>query len=70
MEGIERFFKAAKRVGEAFKNFGHILRSEETMGFWEKLRKKKKLIQFGMRFIPHLRYSGEEGIKKGLAKYF
>jgi len=69
-EGIERFFKAAKRVGEAFKNFGTFFRSEETMGFWEKLRKKKNMISFGMRFIPHLRYSGEEGIKKGLAKYF
>ena len=57
-EGIERFFKAAKRVGEAFKNFGTFFRSEETMGFWEKLSKKKNLISFGMRFIPHLRYSG------------
>lgn len=69
-KGIERFFKAAKKVGMAFKNFGHIFRSEETMGFWEKLRKKGALIRFALYFIPHLGYSGEKGIKKGLSKYF
>lgn len=68
--GIERFFKDAKKVGEAFKNFGHIFRAEETMNLSEKLRKKKNLIQFAMKFIPHLRYSGDKGIKKGLSKYF
>ncbi|MES1220828.1 MAG: FAD-dependent oxidoreductase, partial [Bacteroidota bacterium] len=69
-DGIDKFFKDAKRVGEAFKNFGHIFRAEETMNFREKLRKKKNLILFALRFIPHLRYSGEKGIKKGLSKYF
>jgi phytoene dehydrogenase-like protein len=69
-EGIDRFFKAAKKIGEAFDNFGHVFRSEETMNFWERLRNKRKLLQFGMYFIPHLRYSGEKGIQKGLSKYF
>ena len=69
-DGIERFFKDAKKVGSAFKNFGHIFRAEETMNFVEKMRKKKNLIQFALRFIPHLRFSGEKGIKKGLSKYF
>ncbi|GAC1449292.1 MAG: FAD-dependent oxidoreductase [Chitinophagaceae bacterium] len=69
-DGIDRFFRAAKKVGEAFKNFGHIFRAEETMNFAEKLRKKKNLILFALRFIPHLRYAGEKGIKKGLSKYF
>lgn len=68
--GIERFFKAAKKIGEAFENFGHVFRSEETMSFWEKIRNKRKLIRFGMYFIPHLRYTGDKGIKKGLSKYF
>lgn len=69
-DGIERFFNAAKKLGKAFKNFGYIFRSEETMGFWEKLFNKWKLIRFAMFFIPHLRYDGEEGIRKGLKKYF
>ena len=68
--GIDRFFKAAKKIGVAFENFGYIFRSEETMGFWERLRNKKRLLQFGMNFIPHLRYTGDKGIKKGLSKYF
>jgi phytoene dehydrogenase-like protein len=69
-DGIERFFNDAKKVGEAFKNFGHIFRAEETMNFAEKLRKKKNLILFALKFIPHLRFSGDKGIKKGLSKYF
>jgi prolycopene isomerase len=69
-EGIERFFKAAKKLGEAFKNFGYIFRSEETMGFWERFFNKGKLIRFGMYFIPHLGYTGDKGVKKGLSKYF
>ncbi|MEO5595177.1 MAG: NAD(P)/FAD-dependent oxidoreductase [Chitinophagaceae bacterium] len=69
-DGIDKFFKAAKKVGGAFKNFGNIFRSEETMNFSERLLRKKNLIQFALYFIPHLRYSGEKGIKKGLSKYF
>lgn len=69
-DGIDKFFRDAKKVGSAFKNFGHIFRAEETMTFTEKLRKKKNLMLFALRFIPHLRYSGEKGMKKGLSKYF
>lgn len=68
--GIERFFKAAKRLGYSFDNFGHIFRTEETMGFFEKLTNKLRLLQFAMPFIPLLGYNGEKGIKKGLDKYF
>ncbi|MBS1783072.1 MAG: NAD(P)/FAD-dependent oxidoreductase [Bacteroidetes bacterium] len=69
-KGIERFFKDAKILGRAFANFGHIFRSEETMSFFEKLHNKRNLLKFGLPFIKHLRFSGEEGIKKGLRKYF
>ena len=69
-EGIERFFNAAKKVGEAFDNFGHVFRSEETMNFWEKLRNKRNMLKFAMYFIPHLRYAGDKGVQKGLSKYF
>ncbi len=68
--GIDRFFRDAKAVGKAFKNFGHIFRAEETMDWWEKIKNKRNLIRFALSFIPHLRFSGEKGIKKGLAKYF
>jgi len=68
--GIERFFQAAKKLGKAFHNYGHIFRSEETMGFFERLANKRNLLKFGLPFIPHLRYSGPEGLEKGLNKYF
>lgn len=69
-DGIERFFKAAKKLGHAFANFSHIFRSEETMGFFERMKNKLNLLKFGIAFIPHLGYSGDKGVKKGLSKYF
>jgi len=69
-EGIDRFFRDAKKLGHAFANFSGIFRTEETMGFFEKMKNKVNLIKFGLAFIPHLGYSGDKGIKKGLNKYF
>lgn len=69
-EGIERFFKAARKLGESFENFGHIFRSEETMSFFERMKNKQNLLKFALPFIPHIRYNGEKGLKKGLSKYF
>lgn len=69
-DGIERFFRDAKKLGHAFANFSQIFRTEETMGFFEKMKNKLNLMKFGMAFIPHLGYTGDKGIKKGLNKYF
>jgi len=69
-EGLDRFFKAAKKIGRSFKEFGHVFRSEETMTFFERMRNKKNLLRFVLPFIPHIRFSGEQGTKKGLDKYF
>lgn len=69
-EGIERFFKAARRLAKAFREFSNVFRSGETMPFWERLGTKHKLGKFALAFLPFIRYSGEKGLKKGLAKYF
>lgn len=69
-EGIERFFRDAKKLGHAFANFSHIFRTEETMSFPERMKNKLNLMKFGMAFIPHLGCTGEKGIKKGLNRYF
>ncbi len=69
-EGIIRFFKAAKRIGRSFVNFSSFFRTEETMGFFEKMANKRHLLKFALPFIPFISYDGEEGIKKGLKKYF
>jgi phytoene dehydrogenase-like protein len=69
-KGIRKFFKAAKKLGKSFKNFAAIFRSEETMTFFEKLKNKKRMLDFGIPFIPFLRFTGEKGLKKGLNKFF
>ncbi len=69
-EGLERFFKAAKKLGGSFANFGHIFRSEETMTPMERMKNKLNLLKFAMPFIPFIRYTGDAGIKKGLNKFF
>jgi phytoene dehydrogenase-like protein len=68
--GLIRFFKAAKKLGTSFKHFNNIFRSEETMTFFERARNKLRLLEFALPFIPHIRYTGAEGLKKGLNRYF
>src|SRR5579871_4227111 len=69
-KGITKFFQAAKKLGKSFNNFSAVFRSEESMSFFEKLKNKKRLLDFGIPFIPYLRYTGEKGLKKGLNKFF
>lgn len=69
-KGIKQFFKAAKKIGAAFNKYYHVFRTEESMSYWEKLKKKMAFMQFGMAFIPYLRYSGLQGFQKGLKRYF
>ncbi len=68
--GIERFFKAAKKLGGSFNTFSKIFRSEETMSLPERMANKLNLLQFAMPFIPYIRYTGEQGMKKGLDSFF
>jgi phytoene dehydrogenase-like protein len=69
-EGIERFFAAARKLARSFKNYGYVFRSMETMSLWGKHNSLLGMLRFALPFIPHLKYSGEKGLKKGLAKYF
>lgn len=69
-EGVIKFFRAAKKIGGSFKNFGHIFRSEETMEPLERMTNKLRLLQFALPFIPYIAYSGEKGMKRGLKKFF
>lgn len=68
--GIERFFLAARKIGAAFNNYSSVFRTEESMGFWERLKNKWPLIQFGKAFIPYLGFSGKKGLRKGLRRFF
>lgn len=69
-KGIRRFFRDAKRIGKSFVNFTDINRNMSTMGLFEKALRGMKMLKFVIPFIPHISYSGDEGVKKGLKKYF
>ncbi len=68
--GIERFFRASKRLGTSFKNYSSVFRSEESMNIFEKMNNKLRMLKFVIPFIPYVTYSGEKGLKKGLKKFF
>ncbi len=68
-KGIERMFLKARQIGQSFKNYNRIFRSEETMSFFQKLKNKIRLLEFAIPFIPYLSYSGEKGLKKGLNRF-
>ncbi|MCB0793142.1 MAG: NAD(P)/FAD-dependent oxidoreductase [Flavobacteriales bacterium] len=68
--GIERFFRDARRLGKAFDRMGTFYRSEETMGLVERSLHLFRKLSFAKAFIPHLRFSGEDGVERGLRRYF
>src|ERR1700730_5047243 len=68
-KGIEKFFLKAREIGQSFKNYNRIFRSEETMSFFQKLKNKIRLLEFAIPFIPYLSFSGEKGLKKGLNRF-
>lgn len=69
-KGINRFFKDARKVAAISKKFPKLFRSTETMGFWEKFLYNLRRMSIGFPMIRYILYSGEEGMKKGLSKYF
>ncbi|NPD44677.1 MULTISPECIES: NAD(P)/FAD-dependent oxidoreductase [unclassified Lentimicrobium] len=69
-KGITRFFRDAKRISKSFDDYINLSRTMDTMGVFEKGIYGLKMLKFAIPFIPHLKYSGEEGISKGLSKYF
>lgn len=69
-KGIRRFFRDAKRIGRSFENFRFINRNLTTMNLWGKMLRGFQLLRFALPFIPHISYHGDEGVQKGLKKYF
>lgn len=69
-KGIERFFKAAKTIGRSFHVLGRMYRAEETMSKAELLPHMLKKLRYAIPFIKYLRYSGSEGVVKGLSTFF
>ncbi len=68
--GIERFFKHAKQLGQRMNSWGTNVRAAETYPANEKLSYGIKTFRFILPFIRHIRFTGPEGVKKGLSGYF
>ncbi|UTW64396.1 NAD(P)/FAD-dependent oxidoreductase [bacterium SCSIO 12741] len=69
-KGIEKFFKAARKIAHSFDNYSNMFRSEETMTVLEKGRHKLQLLKFATPFLRYIGYTGEAGLKKGLNRFF
>ena len=69
-KGIIKFFRDAKRISKSFDKHINLTRSMDTMNLFEKASYGIKMLGFALPFIPHIKYHGDEGIHKGLNKYF
>jgi len=69
-KGILKFFKDAKKIAKSFDDYSNLSRTMNTMNWFESAFYGLKMLRFAMPFIPHLKYTGEEGVKKGLNRYF
>lgn len=69
-KGIVKFFKDAKRISKSFDNHINLSRSMDTMNVFERGIHGLKMLNFALPFIPHISYTGDEGLEKGLSKYF
>lgn len=69
-QGIEKFFRAAYVIGEAFAKQGTISRSSETMDFFGVIKMGFQRFRFAIPFIKYVFYTGDKGVTKGLSKFF
>jgi phytoene dehydrogenase-like protein len=69
-EGIEKFFHAAYTIGKSFSVLGTISRANETMGLVERILLGLRKFRFVIPFIKYVFYTGDEGVTKGLNKFF
>lgn len=69
-KGILKFFKDAKRIANSFESHKNISRTVDTKGHLESALHGLHMFKFILPFIPHVRYTGNKGVDKGLKKYF
>ncbi len=69
-KGIEKFFKVAVDIAKASKRFANLMRTSETMNFFEKSIHNLKIFRAIIPMIPYALYSGNKGLEKGLNKFF
>lgn len=69
-KGIVRFFNHARELGKSFDGLGKLSRTEESMSGLEYGLFMLKKLRFALPFIKHIRFTGADGVEKGLNRYF
>ncbi len=69
-KGIEKFFKAARKVAEVSNKFPKFFISNEAMSGIRKWTFSLKQLHIIYPLIKYALYGGEKGVKKGLRKFF
>lgn len=69
-KGILKFFADAKGIARAFKDHQNISRTIDSKNWYKTAVHGLRMLKFILPFAPHLKYTGNEGVKKGLSKYF
>ena len=68
-KGIEKFFKVSKKMGIASRDSSKIIRTPDTMSFFEKVKNTISKIMFIKHFIRYVWYPNEK-VPKGLDLFF
>ncbi|MBL4624219.1 MAG: NAD(P)/FAD-dependent oxidoreductase [Flavobacteriales bacterium] len=69
-KGILKFFKDAKSISKSFDDHRNLSRTIDSMNLFETAIHGLKMLKFALPFIPHALYDGDNGVTKGLNKYF
>jgi len=69
-KGINKFFRHAEQLATISYKLTNFMRSHETMTLVEKAIYHTRMLPFILPIVKHLKYAGDEGVKKGLSKYF
>ena len=67
--GIKKIFKVAEKIGKSFDDNKNDFLSKESMTFSQRMINYLRIFRFIIPIIPYVKYTGEEGVKKGLNKF-
>jgi len=68
--GILKFFADAQGIANSFKDHQNISRTIDSKNWYKTAVHGLRMLKFILPFAPHVKYSGNEGVKNGLNKYF
>jgi phytoene dehydrogenase-like protein len=69
-KGVEKFFNSAKKVADTLNAQTVDFRDPKTRTAPKNIKHYFDMAKFGLKFLPYIFYSGDDGVKKGLKKYF